>query len=228
MEERTIDPIAERVARNDAAFRSANERIERAAEGLDYAPFLCECADMGCTETVLLSIAEYEEIRANPRHFLNTPGHYPAAMGWATVVADRGRYEIVEKIGDAGAVVEQLSERQGDAMDEPMDERKRRIGLNEAAFRAVNEQIDSLSSRFGLGSDALEFVCECGNPGCADRILLTRDEYMRVREDSRRFAVVPGHEIEDTEEVVDENDGYLVVQKLEGGPAGLARKTDVG
>src|SRR5205823_14851784 len=45
---------AERIARNDATFRQANEEIERAAEplGIEPIPFLCECADERCTEIV--------------------------------------------------------------------------------------------------------------------------------------------------------------------------------
>jgi hypothetical protein len=108
-----MDPVAERVARNDAAFRSANDKISDAAEGLDHVPFLCECAEPSCTATIVLTTEEYEEVRADSRHFLNVPGHQVAAQGWARVVDDRGRYVIVEKIGDAGALVEELSEREG-------------------------------------------------------------------------------------------------------------------
>jgi len=58
----TIDPVAERVARNEAAFREANERIRRRAAHADLAvvPFLCECADRDCTAAVQLQPAEYE------------------------------------------------------------------------------------------------------------------------------------------------------------------------
>ena len=106
----------ERVARNDALFREANEGIEDAAtkhEVLDQVPFICECADENCRELLILSIDEYEEIRQNSRHFLNAPGHVRAAQGAAQVVQDRGRYTIVEKTGHAGDVVEELDPRGG-------------------------------------------------------------------------------------------------------------------
>ena len=106
----------ERVARNDALFREANEGIEDAAtkyEVLDQIPFICECADGDCRELLILSIEEYEEIRQNPRHFLNAPGHVRSAKGAAEVVTDHGRYTIVAKTGHAGDVVERLDPRGG-------------------------------------------------------------------------------------------------------------------
>jgi hypothetical protein len=107
----------ERVARNDVIFREANEGIQQAAsthDVLERIPFICECADESCRELLVLSMDEYEEIRANPRHFLNAPGHVRAAQGAAEVVNDRGRYEIVEKTGYAGDIVEGLDPRGGD------------------------------------------------------------------------------------------------------------------
>lgn len=108
----------ERVARNDALFREANEGIEDAAtkyDVLDQVPFICECADGTCRELLVLSIAEYEEIRQHPRHFLHAPEHVRADEGAAQVVKDRGRYTIVAKTGYAGDVVEQLDPRGGES-----------------------------------------------------------------------------------------------------------------
>lgn len=103
---------AERMARNDAVFRDANERIRAAAEGHDLdpgrVPFICECADPGCREIVRLTLAEYQEVRENHRCFLNVPGH-EAAEGNAEVVSGGDRYVIVEKVGEAGAVAEELA-----------------------------------------------------------------------------------------------------------------------
>jgi hypothetical protein len=107
----------ERVARNDAIFREANEGIQEAAstyDVLEQIPFICECADGKCRELLVLSMDEYEEIRGNPRHFLNAPGHVRAGQGAAEVVDERGRYTIVEKTGYAGEIVERLDPRGGD------------------------------------------------------------------------------------------------------------------
>src|SRR4051812_33429331 len=104
---------AERVAKNDATFRSANEKIERRAHeiAVEVVPFICECADPGCMEIVRLTLDEYEEIRAVPTHFLNAPGHEAAAGPHGRVFAERAGYVIVEKLGEAARIVRELDER---------------------------------------------------------------------------------------------------------------------
>ena len=118
MDDVDVQPtIAERVARNDATFREANEKIRAAAEVLattiERVPFICECAEERCVEVVRLDLDEYGEIRSNPRWFLNVPGHEVAARGWGKVVAAReaggDEYVIVEKVGLAGEIVEDLA-----------------------------------------------------------------------------------------------------------------------
>jgi hypothetical protein len=101
---------AERIARNDAIFRNANEGISEAAETLemDRVPFICECADPACREIVQLSMQEYRGIREDPRLFLNVRGHEASAQGWAQVVEKHDRYVVVLKVGPAGEVAEQL------------------------------------------------------------------------------------------------------------------------
>jgi hypothetical protein len=111
------DPIAVKVARNDATFREANERLRQVVEELGVGadgepmPFLCECADPRCTTVVRLSVGEYEEVRASPVRFLNAHGHHASAQGWAQVVEEFDRYAVVEKIGDAAEVVAELDPR---------------------------------------------------------------------------------------------------------------------
>lgn len=106
------------------------------------------------------------------------------------------------------------------------DERARRIGLNEAVFRRVNEQLEDLAERFPRGEETLELVCECGDAGCVGRIRVDRPDYESIRSDSRLFAVVPGHDEEDVEEVVREGRSYDVVMKKSGTPTEVARATD--
>lgn len=109
---------AERVARNDATFRDANERINAVATSFEHdeielLPFLCECADMTCTEVVQLNAHEYEAVRADATHFINAEGHVVNGEGWARVVEERDRYTVVEKIGDAAEVAVELDPREG-------------------------------------------------------------------------------------------------------------------
>jgi hypothetical protein len=105
-------------------------------------------------------------------------------------------------------------------------ERAERIGLNEAVFREVNERISDLADQFGLEKQPLDLVCECGDPSCVERISMGRDEYEQLRADPTYFAVFPGHDVLDVEDVVDRRGTYDVVRKHEGGPAEIARDTD--
>jgi hypothetical protein len=96
--------------------------------------------------------------------------------------------------------------------------REERLARNEVMFRTVNERIDSIAATFGEGVP-YEFVCECASRDCFELILLTLDEYERIREDGTRFLVYPGHQDIEIERVVDVHSGYLVVEK--DGVAGL-------
>jgi hypothetical protein len=48
-----------------------------------------------------------------------------------------------------------------------MDERERRIGLNEALFREVNEAVSDINADFEAPD--FEIVCECGDQVIADK-----------------------------------------------------------
>ena len=107
-----------------------------------------------------------------------------------------------------------------------MGSREERIGLNEAVFREVNERIEDLAEGFGITSQPLDLVCECGDASCLERISMSQAEYERVRSESHRFAVYPGHEVPGVEKVVDRRGGYAIVEKDEGAPEQIAEQTD--
>jgi predicted ThiF/HesA family dinucleotide-utilizing enzyme len=88
-------------------------------------------------------------------------------------------------------------------------EGRQRVAMNEATFRKVNEGMEAGQDPAGL----LTFVCECGRLGCNRLIELTRAEYEGVRANSRRFAIIDGHEIPEVEDVVDRAARYIVVEK---------------
>ena len=103
----------ERIARNDDVFRRANEKIrdaaaEHAVDG--RIPFICECADPGCTRVVRVDLDEYAEVRSKPRWFLTAPEHADGEGEAAQVVSRRDGFLIVEKVGRAGAVAEDLAD----------------------------------------------------------------------------------------------------------------------
>ena len=110
------DPDAERVARNDALFREANERIRSTADSMEFdhseaLPFLCECADESCTTVLQLSQDEYEAVRAHPTHFINARGHAVNGGRWVRVLDEFDRYTVIEKIGEAAEIVAELDSR---------------------------------------------------------------------------------------------------------------------
>ena len=61
-------------------------------------------------------------------------------------------------------------------------------------FREVNSRILELGSRFGLGDETLELICECGDTTCTERLSISSTDYAEVREASGRRVVVAGHE----------------------------------
>jgi len=107
-----------------------------------------------------------------------------------------------------------------------VNERKRRIGENEAIFRSVNEQVRGLTSTLSTGAEAMKIVCECGNRSCTDQFEIDVATYADTRGDPTLFLIKPGHDLPETETVVAKNDVFWTVQKDPGDPAELARETD--
>jgi hypothetical protein len=83
-----------------------------------------------------------------------------------------------------------------------------RMRQTELFFRALNEEIFKAG-----GMTAADVVCECANPLCTERMLVPAPTLHALHADPKLFVVLPGHQIPDLERVVDEIDGYLVVQK---------------
>jgi hypothetical protein len=88
---------------------------------------------------------------------------------------------------------------------------------NEALLRTVNDQIRALDEAAAGWADPdhlFEFQCECGKTnGCDSRVEMSLAEYERVRSQRDRFAVVPGHQDHEIEQVVEQNDRFLMVDK---------------
>jgi hypothetical protein len=105
-------------------------------------------------------------------------------------------------------------------------ERARRIGLNEALFRRVNDEVEAVNARFGR-IEHLSVVCECGDGDCMATFDVATSEYEQIRANPQRFLVLPGHESPDVETVVASGDGYAVVEKDDGVPEEVARETDL-
>jgi hypothetical protein len=104
-----------------------------------------------------------------------------------------------------------------------MSEREVRIAHVEALFRDVNERIAETAARFN--SAETEFVCECSDPECTERVHATLDEYEEVRAEATHFLLVPGHENPEVERVVERPRRRLaIVEKFNATVARTVRR----
>ncbi len=103
------------------------------------------------------------------------------------------------------------------------NELKRRLAANEDIYREVNEGI--VRGQWpGEADSPVGFRCECARLGCNLLIAMRLADYERVRDNPRRFLMVPGHELPAVERVVSDGDGYVVVEKFgEAGEEAEAR-----
>jgi hypothetical protein len=105
------------------------------------------------------------------------------------------------------------------------DARTVRAAENQSIFRDVNERIEELYRQHTVFSEVGEWVCECADTSCTERISMTIEEYQRIRAHPNQFAVAAGHEIPEVEVVVEATDRFLVVRKV-GSGAQKARQLD--
>lgn len=87
-----------------------------------------------------------------------------------------------------------------------------RIARTESLFRDVNERIAEASGRFDAGE--AEFMCECADPACTERLEVPLPEYEEIRSDGTQFLLDPGHVEPAVERVVEKRRGYAIVEKL--------------
>lgn len=93
------------------------------------------------------------------------------------------------------------------------DEQRERVARNEIRFREINENLRKDLEKLPAPPDSVPFVCECGLSACTGIVHMSIPEYESVRASSRRFAVLPGHEIPGTEHVVQRRDAFVIVEK---------------
>ena len=106
-----------------------------------------------------------------------------------------------------------------------MDNEGRRVGLNEAVYREVNERLRDVNQSFATLTDRMELICECGRADCEARLSMSPQDYEALRADPALFAIVPGHEAPSVERVVERRNGYAIVRKHAGAPTRLAEQT---
>jgi hypothetical protein len=111
MEEIVGDAREFRAARNESLFRTVNENVRSVNETFatitDLFTVMCECADVGCTQSIAIPRHEYVAARANDRHFVVVPSHVDPDV--ERVVSERDGFVMVEKTGEAGLIAEELA-----------------------------------------------------------------------------------------------------------------------
>jgi len=108
---------------------------------------------------------------------------------------------------------------------------ERRQIENEMIFRRINEKVGTdlsdldamhvADGHFDLVRDVnleLHFKCECSDENCTTRIPMLLTEYQQIHTDRNTFIVIPNHQVDPIEKVVQEMPGYNVVKKNHSTP----------
>ena len=94
-----------------------------------------------------------------------------------------------------------------------MDSREQRLARNENLFREINERVRQIAAQHGTDVHRYEFYCECSSIDCTLRVELELPEYERVRTHGSRFLVAPGHDLPEIERIVEQAEGWWVIEK---------------
>ena len=100
----TVENV-EKCARNQVIFREVNEHIAdlgRRWSVTGVSLFICECSDPECAESLRITPAEYEWVRADGARFVVVSGHQ--LPEGECVIETNDRVLVVEKVGPAATV----------------------------------------------------------------------------------------------------------------------------
>jgi hypothetical protein len=108
-----VSELQERAAHNESRYRALNERMEAHNSVHVWVDppmpdWVCECASAECMQPVRLTLAEYEAVRTEPTHFFVVPSEEHLSPAVERVVHRHDRYWVVEKIGEAAEISEEL------------------------------------------------------------------------------------------------------------------------
>jgi len=102
------------MAQNEAASREVNEDVE----GMHWVDppgrriqIVCECSLDGCGRVISITMAEYRQVRGDPRQFAIVPEHSIGDI--EQIISDNDRFAVVAK-------------RQGTPADVAIEESRRR------------------------------------------------------------------------------------------------------
>jgi hypothetical protein len=113
----------------------------------------------------------------------------------------------------------------GMSISEDARDREARAATNHVLFREVNERVKEVNEGCSLVFPMGEWICECGNDSCVERIEVSANEYELVRRDQARFFVAPSNEHvwPEVEQVIERNDHYWIVEKIGHSATAAAR-----
>jgi hypothetical protein len=108
-----------------------------------------------------------------------------------------------------------------------MQDQAARAARIQRLFREINERLRDLNAASLAGSG--EWICECANDACAERITMSVAEYETIRDSGPRFFVAAGdvHVWPNVERIAERNDRYWIVEKT-GPGAKLTTKSNGG
>lgn len=91
-----------------------------------------------------------------------------------------------------------------------------RVAQNQSLYRSINERVRTLNETLEeIAPRGSAWVCECADTRCTRRIAATLTEYEAVRANPRAFLVYSGHVYPEVERILDENDRFTTVEKIE-------------
>ena len=102
-----------------------------------------------------------------------------------------------------------------------------RAVMNQLLFREINERVKELNEGFSMVLPVGEWICECANDTCVERVEMSPQEYEAIRRDGARFFVAPSdeHIWADSQRITERHSRYWVVEKT-GEPRGVAKRAD--
>jgi hypothetical protein len=86
-------------------------------------------------------------------------------------------------------------------------------------FRQVNDRVRTLNEAFEPILAGGEWVCECADSGCVERIELSLAEYDAIRAHAGRFVALAGHALSGAGRIVERVNGYVIVEQSSNGGA---------
>jgi hypothetical protein len=91
-----------------------------------------------------------------------------------------------------------------DVSDETYEVMAARGARTQSLFRAVNERVREINEGFSEVLTLGDWVCECADDACVERVSVSPAEYEAIRSDPRRFLVFPdqAHVFDQMENVV--------------------------